>query len=353
MRATVMEVSIDDLKYNIESIRKYTGNVQMMPIIKANGYGTYINKRLDVVNLFDIVGVAIVDEAISLRKLGYEKEIFVLNQPSIDEIDDIIKYNITVGVCSIPLMEEVKKKGKIKIHLEIDSGMGRTGIREFELDNFMQNINDNIIVEGIYTHLSSADTDFEYTNKQLDIFKRCVTKVKEKYHLKYIHADASNGIMNFKKDYYNLVRPGIILYGYGASNDTLDKIDLKPICKLKSKVTYLKEVDKNTSISYSRKYITKNKTKIATIPIGYADGLSRLLTNKGYVVINHKKYPIVGSVCMDNIMVDVGNDDISIGDDVYIWDNDLIKVEDIANIMHTINYEVMSIISDRVPRIFR
>lgn len=353
MRATVMEVSIDNLKYNIESIRKYTGNVQMMPIIKANGYGTYINKRLDIVNLFDIVGVAIVDEAISLRKLGYEKEIFVLNQPSIDEIDDIIKYNITVGVCSIPFMEEVKKKGKVKIHLEIDSGMGRTGIREFELDNFMQNINDNIIVEGIYTHLSSADTDFEYTNKQLDIFKRCVTKVKEKYHLKYIHADASNGIMNFKKDYYNLVRPGIILYGYGASNDTLDKIDLKPICKLKSKVTYLKEVDKNTSISYSRKYITKNKTKIATIPIGYADGLSRLLTNKGYVVINHKKYPIVGSVCMDNIMVDVGNDDISIGDDVYIWDNDLIKVEDIANIMHTINYEVMSIISDRVPRIFR
>ena len=353
MRATIMEVSIDNLKYNIESIRKYTGNVQMMPIIKANGYGTYINKRLDVVNLFDIVGVAIVDEAISLRKLGYEKEIFVLNQPSIDEIDDIIKYNITVGVCSILFMEEVKKKGKVKIHLEIDSGMGRTGIREFELDNFMQNINDNIIVEGIYTHLSSADTDFEYTNKQLDIFKRCVTKVKEKYHLKYIHADASNGIMNFKKDYYNLVRPGIILYGYGASNDTLDKIDLKPICKLKSKVTYLKEVDKNTSISYSRKYITKNKTKIATIPIGYADGLSRLLTNKGYVVINHKKYPIVGSVCMDNIMVDVGNDDISIGDDVYIWDNDLIKVEDIANIMHTINYEVMSIISDRVPRIFR
>ena len=353
MRATIMEVSIDNLKYNIESIRKYTGNVQMMPIIKANGYGTYINKRLDVVNLFDIVGVAIVDEAISLRKLGYEKEIFVLNQPSIDEIDDIIKYNITVGVCSILFMEEVKKKGKVKIHLEIDSGMGRTGIREFELDNFMQNINDNIIVEGIYTHLSSADTDFEYTNKQLDIFKRCVTKVKEKYHLKYIHADASNGIMNFKKDYYNLVRPGIILYGYGASNDTLDKIDLKPICKLKRKVTYLKEVDKNTSISYSRKYITKNKTKIATIPIGYADGLSRLLTNKGYVVINHKKYPIVGSVCMDNIMVDVGNDDISIGDDVYIWDNDLIKVEDIANIMHTINYEVMSIISDRVPRIFR
>ena len=108
-----------------------------------------------------------------------------------------------------------------------------------------------------------------------------------------------------------------------------------------------------TTLLYERLLISKDKTKIATIPIGYADGLSRLLTNKGYVVINHKKYPIVGSVCMDNIMVDVGNDDISIGDDVYIWDNDLIKVEDIANIMHTINYEVMSIISDRVPRIFR
>lgn len=352
MRASYMEVSLDNLKYNIESIKKYTGNTNLMPIIKANGYGTYINKRLDIVNMFDIVGIAIVDEAIMLRKLGYKKEIFVLNQPSIDEIDDIIKYDITVGICSIPFMDEIKK-GKVKVHFEIDSGMGRTGIREFELDNFINNINDNIIVEGIYTHLSSADTDYEYTNKQLEIFKRCVDKVKKHYNLKYIHADASNGIINFKDDYYNLVRPGIILYGYESSDDTLSKIDLKPICKLKSKVTYIKEVEEGTSISYGRKYVTSKKTKIATIPIGYADGISRLLTNKGNVVINHKKYPIVGSVCMDNIMVDVGDDDISINDDVYIWDNDLIKVEDIANIIGTINYEVISIISDRVPRVFR
>ena len=352
-RPTIMEIDMDALKYNIQSIQKYIGNKMMMPVIKANGYGTYINTRLDVINMFDIVAVALVDEAVELRRIGYNKEIFILNQPSIDEIDKIVSNNITVGVCSIDFLNAIKDN-KIKVHVEIDSGMGRTGIRLNEINNFIEVLdNSNVEVEGIYTHLSSADYDPEYTKKQFEIFDKAVNILKEKYNLKYIHACASNGLLNYKDNDYNLVRPGIILYGYESSSDTFNKIDLKPISKLKSKVTFIKEVDENTSIGYSRKYITTKRTKIATIPIGYADGLSRLLFSKGNVVIKNKLYPIVGNICMDSIMVDVGNDDINTSDEVYIWDNDLIKLEDLSNAIGTINYEVISTISSRVPRIFK
>ena len=351
MRPTVMEVSLNNLKYNIDSIKKYIGNKMMIPIIKANGYGTYINKRLDILNMFDIVGVALVSEAIELRNIGYTKDIIVINQPCIDEIDDIIKYNITVGVSSTPFIEElINRNSNISIHIEVDSGMGRTGITLDEIDKFKNLLyKSNLKVEGIYTHLSSADSDDNYTLKQFDIFNKALKRFN--YNFKYIHACASNGLINYKDNIFNTVRPGIILYGYESFKGILDKINLKPICKLKSKVTFLKTVDKETSISYGRKYITDKVSKIATIPIGYADGMDRNLFNKAYVVINKHKYSIIGTICMDSIMVLV-DDNVKLNDDVYIWDNDIIKVEEIADSLNTINYEVISRISDRVPRIF-
>lgn len=361
-RPTVMEVDLNAFEYNVNQIQKFIGNdVKIMPVVKANAYGTYINVLNDQLNKFDIVAVAIVDEAVELRKQGYEKEIFVLNQPDIREIEKIFEYKITVGVCEEKFCKELSNYYKLSnnmkanIHIEVDTGMGRTGIQPKEIVDFINKIKkyDNIDIEGIYTHFSSADNDFEYTKKQIETFNKCVNESKKLVNLKYIHSSASNGILNFSGSNYNLVRPGIILYGYEAGENTYRKIDLKPICKLKSKITFLKEVDKDVSIGYSRKYITNQKTKVATIPIGYADGLSRLLSNKGNVLINNIKAPIIGSVCMDSIMVDVTNiDNVSIGDEVYIWDNNIIKLEDIANLTDTINYEIISTISQRVPRIF-
>ena len=142
------------------------------------------------------------------------------------------------------------------------------------------------------------------------------------------------------------------MYGYESFNGCLEKLDLKPICKLKSKITFLKEVDEGTPISYNHVFITKKKSRIATIPIGYADGLRRDLSNKGHVVVNGSLCPIVGKVCMDSIMVDVSDIDCKLGDEVYIWDNDLLKVEDIAKECNTINYEIIATISSRVPRVF-
>jgi len=357
-RPTVMEVDLDAFEYNIMQIQNYVGNdVKIMPVIKANAYGTYINKRIDIIEKFDIVAVAIVDEAIELRKLGYTKEILVLNQPYIDEIEKIVKYKITVGLSSNSFLEALGKiNEKVKVHIEIGTGMGRTGINPNRVDEYVKKIKEysNIEVEGIYTHLSCADYDNEYTNKQLKSFQEAVNNVENSLgKLKYVHSCASNGILNYPSNAYNLIRPGIIMYGYESSNNTMEKISLKPVCKLKSKVTYIKEVEAGLSIGYGRSFITNRKTKIATVPIGYADGLRRCLSNKGEVVIHNKRVPIIGKICMDGFMVDVTDlDDVLVGDDVYIWDNENITLEEVANLSDTINYEIMSTISNRVPRVF-
>ena len=357
-RPTVLEVNLRNFEHNVNQIQNYVGkNVKLMPVIKAGGYGTYINKVLEVINKFDIVAVAIVDEAIELRNLGYTKEIFVLNQAYKDEIEKIVKYNITVGISSLGFLEELGKQSEeVKIHIEIGTGMGRTGINPARVEEYISEVKkySNIKIEGMYTHLSSADIDFEYTEKQLNSFSRAVETAKKILgDLKYIHCSASNGILNFPDSYYNLVRPGIILYGYDSCEGAVQKLDLKPVCKLKSKITFLKEVEENTSIGYSRSFITSRKTKVATIPIGYADGMKRAFSNKGSVVVRGKKVPIIGSVCMDSFMIDVtGLDEVLVGDDVFIWDNENITVEELAKACGTINYEIISTVSNRVPRVF-
>jgi len=357
-RPTIMEIDLNAFEHNVNELQKYVGeNVKIMPILKANAYGTQINTILDMVNKFDIVGVAFVDEGITLRELGYEKEIFILNQPYENEIENITKYNLTIGVSSNDFLEKIGNTNKnVTVHIEIGTGMGRTGINPVRVKEYIERIKQysNIKIEGIYTHLSSADIDKEYTEKQLNSFEIAVKTAKEILgDLKYVHSAGSNGILNFKSSHYNLVRPGITLYGYKSAEDTYKKINLKPVAKLKSKITLLKIVKENTSIGYGRSFVTKRETKVATIPIGYADGFCRGNSNKGYVLIQGEKATVIGNVCMDAIMVDVTNiEDVKLGDDVYIWDNEKITLEELANLNGTINYEVLSTVSYRVPRVF-
>ena len=356
MRTTIMEVSIKSFNNNINEIKKYVSNKKIIPVIKANAYGTYINKRLDVINNFDIVAVAKVSEAIELRELGYKKEIFLLNQPSILEIEDILKNDVTVGLSSLEFLNIVVEENfKIKIHLEIETGMNRTGIKIQDINKFVDILknNHNVHVDGVYTHFSSADLDQDYTNKQIELFKEAVNIIKNNFSLTYIHSSASNGLLNYDDGVSNAVRPGIIMYGYESFNGVNKLINLEPVCKLKTIITFLKELNENESICYGRSFISHKRMTIATIPIGYADGLRRSLSNKGFVVINGKKCPIVGKICMDSAMVDVSEvNDVKLGDEVFIFDNNMITLDDIANLSDTINYEILSNISNRVPRIF-
>ena len=355
MRQTYLEINLNNFEHNINEIKKLHKDKEIIPVIKANAYGTHINKRLDIINEFNIVAVAIVEEALYLRELGYKKDILVLNQPYIEEIEDIISNNITVGLSSIDFLKELIKQDKqVKIHVEVETGMNRTGFQSLdELLKTLHNSN-NIIVEGLYTHFSSADTDDEYTKKQISKFKEYYNiLIKEFPNLKYIHTSASNGLVNYNIDITNAIRPGIIMYGYPSYDEILNKIDLKPTTKLITKISYLKEIPANESVSYNQTYKTNKITKIATIGIGYADGLRRSLSNKGNVIINNTLCPIIGNVCMDSILVDVTHlQNVSIGDKVYIYDNELVTLEDIAKISNTINYEILSNISERVPRVY-
>ncbi len=355
-RPTYLEIDLSKLSHNVEAIQKKVGsNVKLMPVIKASGYGTYINRELSFLNKFDIVAVATVDEGVEIRNTGYQKEIFVLNQPYIAEIPKIIKSKLVVGISSYEFAEALaSQKEEVIVHVEIGTGMGRTGVHPYKIEKYLDNLADNIKVEGLYTHFSSADNEPEYTEKQLASFKIAIQKVENKLgKLKYIHAAASNAILNFPDTYFNLVRPGIILYGYPSAPDTYDKIDVKPIAQLKSKITFLKVVDEGTSIGYNRSYITDKETKVATIPLGYADGFRRTFSNGWKVLINGELVPIIGKICMDSFMVDVTDlKNVKIGDEVIIWDNDKITLEALADKCDTINYEILCTISNRVPRKF-
>ncbi len=355
-RPAFLEIDLKNFQYNINEIKNIVGNkVKIMPVIKANGYGTYINKCLDVINQFDIVAVATVDEAVEIRNLGYEKEIFVLNQPFESEIEKILKYNIVVGISSYSFAEKLAQTNKeVTVHVEIGTGMGRTGVHPYKIDKYLQALASNIKVEGLYTHFSSADIDDEYTKHQLYSFNIAVETAKRILgNIKYIHAAASNALLNYPDSRFNLVRPGIIMYGYQSAEDTYQKISLKPVAKLKAKVTFLKEVPEGTSIGYSRSFITKRETKVANVPIGYADGFRRDFSNGWNVLINGQKAPIIGKVCMDSFMVDVTDlDDVKIGDEVIIWDNENITLDELAEKCNTINYEILSTVGQRVPRKF-
>ncbi len=341
MNVTKLEVDINKINHNIEEIKKYTKK-NVIPVIKANAYGTGICNCKEFVNKFEIVAVANTYEGVKLRKNDYLGQILILNQPSIDDIPNIIKYDLVVGISNIEFL--TKLTSKIRVHLEIETGMNRTGIKLEDLDYFLNN--KNLIIEGVYSHLSCADCDKEYTKCQYEIFKKAVNIVKEKVDLKYIHLEASSGIVEVNDDISNYTRPGIIMYGYYQTN----KMNLLEALRLKTKITFIKEVSENTSIGYSRKYITKKKMKVATIPIGYADGFNRLFSNKGYVIVNKHKCKILGNICMDSTMIDVTSIDCKINDDVYIFDNEIIKLDDLAKELNTISYEIISTINMRVER---
>lgn len=362
MRNSFLEVDVNAVSYNIAQIKDFVGKeVEVMPVIKADGYGlgAFSLKRAIEENEIKKVAVAIVDEAITLRENGFNQDIIILNELLLDEAKQIVEYNLTPGISVYEIAKEInsfaKEAGKIiNVHIEVDTGMGRVGLKPEDVLEFAYKVSKlkNIYIEGIYTHFSSADSSIEYTNKQIELFDKVVFNLKENgYNIKYKHAAASSGIIEFKNSHYNMVRPGLIIYGYYPNINMKEKLYLKQATKMKSSVVFLKEVPKGTSISYSRNYITDKKTKIATIPIGYADGIRRSLSNIGRVYINGKYANIIGNICMDNFMVDVTEiKNIKVGDEVILWDNEHITVEEIADKCNTINYEILCDISKRIPR---
>ena len=357
MRSTQLIINLSNIQHNINSIKQYLGNeVEVMPIVKANGYGTHLNYCIDILNQFNYIGVALLDEAIILKQNGYKKNIFILYPLSKEELKIALKENFVINGSNIfEILED--HENEIKVHIEIETGMGRTGLQEQKVEEYISKLKStpNIVVDGIFTHLSSSSSDKEFSLNQINRFESIVDKFnKNGFNPKYKHVCCSGGLKNYKKYFYNLVRIGLLFYGYYPNDSLKNEIDLKPSMTLKTKISFLKEINIGDTIGYNQNFTAKEKTKVATIPFGFADGLIGLETGLPYVIVKNQQAKIIG-ICMDNMMIDVTNiKNINIGDEIYIWDNENLTVDEVGNWCNGIcNYEVMTSITERVPRILK
>lgn len=336
-----------------------------MAVVKANAYGhsaVHLSKTA-LKSGADLLGVSSIEEGIQLRQNKIKSEILILGSIyPLENIHSIIKYNLTPTVSSflsLKALEQTAKrlKKRIKFHLKVDTGMGRVGISPKEAVRILPQIAKlkNSVLEGIYTHFSVAGTDPKYTKLQLSRFNS-VVKLAKKLHLKFAaHAANSSAILKSKESHFDIVRTGLMLYGMYPFYGARKKIDLLPVLAWKTKITFIKRVPKGTSISYSRTYITKKPTIVATLPVGYADGYLRRFSNRAEVLVRGRRCKVIGRVTMDMIMVDVTKvPGVSLGDEVVLigqQGREKIRVEELANIAGTINYEITCGISYRVPRI--
>ena len=351
-----------------------------MAVVKANGYGhgavEVASEALHNGALY--LGVARINEAIPLREAGLSAPILIFGYSPPDLAPILIDYELTQTVYSLStaraLSEQATRKGKkITVHLKVDSGMGRLGFLleaintipgDTPLNNPVREIEAitrlaGLTVEGIFTHFATADSaDKSYANLQLDRFMDFLNRLqKERLEPPLRHAANSGALIDMPDSHLDMVRPGIATYGLHPSDEVnKSMVDLKPVMALKSKIIHLKKVAPGFNISYGITYQTKNHTTIATIPVGYADGFSRLLSSRGYMLVHGQRVPIVGRVCMDLTMLDVGGiSGVALEDEVVVFGKqgeEAITADEIAASMGTINYEVVSTITGRVPRIY-
>lgn len=362
------EISLDAIRHNMAEIKKHVGNnTKVMAIIKADGYGhgaVAVAKAIDA--MADYYGVAILEEAIELRKNGIDKPLLILGYTSPRQYADLVLHNVTQTIFDFETAKKLSETAyslnmTANIHIAIDTGMNRIGFKaeKESLDTIKQIYSlPNICVEGMFTHFATADEkDKTFAKEQYKRFKSFADYLEENgVNIPIKHICNSAGIIDF--DYkLDMVRAGIILYGLYPSED-VDKnaIALKPAMKLKTHVIFVKEVEAGHGISYGLTYVTDKKTRIATLPVGYADGYPRALSSKGHVIINGQYAPILGRVCMDQMMVDItGIDGVKIENDVTLLGSEgdcVITAEELGNMSESFNYEFICGVGKRVPRIF-
>ncbi len=366
-RPTHAEIDLNKLKKNVREIKKTVSpTVKLMAIVKANAYGhgsVEIAKAAETAGA-DYFGVASLGEALELRSSSIKTPILILSETDHSHIERVLDADITQTVYTLELAQLLSdtashKRKKAKVHVKIDTGMSRVGVLPENARSLIEKIIrlPGIELEGIFTHFAKADDpDSGFTMEQFGKFNKIIESLKAGgIKVPILHAANSAAMINFPETRLDMVRIGICLYGLKPSADNKGP-EIEPVLYFKTKVLYIKEVPENTPVSYGASYHTSKRTKIATLPVGYADGLSRGLSNKGSVIIKGKKYPIAGNVTMDMTMVEVGSDKIEIGDEAVLIGrdgNEEITVGEIAGLDGTINYEVVCGIGKRVPRLYR
>lgn len=370
LRPVYAEIDLDAIAYNMRNIKSLVKDKEVIAVVKADCYG---HGCLDVVptlleNGASRLAVAVLTEGIELRNDNIKEPIMILGYTPIYLAEELIKYDLEQTVYDLNYAKELSKialslNKKAKIHLAIDTGMGRIGF--LPTDQAINEVSEicslkGLEVLGIFTHFSSSDEeDKEYTHEQFKKFNDFNSKLLDlKIEIPLKHTSNSGAIIDLPETYLDSVRAGIILYGYYPSNEIKkENLSLKPALTLKALITRVQEMDKDMYISYGRTFKTDRKSLIATIPIGYADGYSRLLAKNAKVIINGQFAPVVGRICMDQCMIDVTdiNGDIKVGDEVIILGeqgNLKFNADDIAEVMGTINYEILCMLKYRIPRVY-
>ena len=365
-------INLDAVHSNLEAMRSHIDtHTKILGVIKADGYGhgavpiAWEMEDLDYVHGF---AVASVEEAMQLRNANIKKPILVLGYTFPYSYETLINQEITPTVFRRDMLHELDETAarlgeKTSVHIKVDTGMSRIGIQPDEEGlSFVREalLCKNLIVEGIFTHFAKADeADKTAANTQLDTFLAFVKKCEAEflYKFPFVHCSNSAGILDIPRANLDLVRAGIILYGMWPSDEvSKETVSLEPVLSLKSHIIYIKEVSKGTQVSYNGIYTTSQTTRVATIPLGYADGYPRNLTGKGYVLIRGKKAPIIGRICMDQFMVDVTDiPECREGDEVTLIGrdgNECITMEELGALSGRFNYEFACEIGKRTPRVF-
>ena len=390
MRPTYLEVNLSQLKQNLENIRKHVSPAKVLVVLKANAYGHGVDGVAPFIAPFaDYIGVAIVEEGIHLRKMGVATPILVMGGTLPEQLPDFFEYDLTLAASSLDLLTAAEQlaestRKRLKVHLKVDTGMERLGVREYEAEPLIGKslACSHLEMEGIFTHFANSEShvvassssakqppsltrrllrreehpprnDIVEASLQLERFEEVLSiyEKRSEPHPPIRHTANSGAALLLPESHYDMVRPGILFYGVYPAREIEKNIDVKPALTWKSKVAYSKVTLPGRAVSYGSLWQAEARTRIVTIPCGYADGYFRRMTNQARVLINGKSYPQVGRICMDQFMVNVGEDGVSVGDEVILFGNG-ITAEELADWTGTNEYEVLTSISARVPRVF-
>jgi len=363
-RATRAIIDLGAVSHNVAEIRKKIGNERgLMAMVKADGYGhgAVEISRTALRSGADSLGVAISGEGQQLREAGIEVPILVVGLSPPEEAYKVVKFRLSQTVATVELLEALdseagKASTKVNVHVKVDTGMGRVGINPDDAVSFVRRVKDfrNLNLEGIFSHFPSSDErDKTFSMGQLQLFNQVISNLQlAGIEVPQKHMANSGAVLDLPQSYYDMVRPGIMLYGIYPSREVSRSIKLRPAMTFKTKVAQVKVVPAGTPISYGRTFITNKKTTVATLPVGYEDGYNRLLSNRGEVLIKGHRAPVIGNVCMDMCMVDAsGVEDVRPGDEVILFGEDP-PVWEFATKIGTIPNEVVCAVSKRVPRLY-
>ena len=360
-----IEIDLKQLTQNIKIIKNHVGNALFCLPVKANAYGhglKTIAKTAEEAGV-DYIAVAHLQEGITLRQANIRIPILVLGAIHEDQIIDLMNFNLEFTISSefkANLVAEKCKKRRQKciIHLEVDTGMQRTGVRVTSAPALFSHVKSLhcFDVKGIYSHLATADHPNDpFALKQIDLFSSLLANPLFQDASLLRHIANSGGTAHFPQAHLDMVRPTLMTLGYVPPNAPPHLSAIKPCFSLKTKVSYFKVVEEGVGISYGHSYTTKKRTRIVTVPIGYGDGYRRSLSNKGSVLIRGELFPIVGTICMDQLMVDVGDKEVRVGDEVVLigkQGNLEISLDQIAKLCDTNIYEILCSFNDRLPRVY-